>query len=175
MNRRNAIKILGISSAAVVTSTYWLNKKRDNSALSINLILEQLTNIDPNSMFTESEWNITRTLEHLAQSIEFSMLGYPEMKSKMFQNTVGQLAFSVFQANGKMTHNLNEVIPGEVISKNSLTPTQALQRLIKALETFDSFDGQLKPHFAYGKLSKSEYAIAHVLHINNHFEKINFA
>ncbi len=174
MNRRNAIKFLGVSTAVVATSTYWLKKKRDNSALSIKLIVERLNNIDPNSLFTQGEWDVNRTLEHLAQSIEFSMLGYPEMKSKVFQNTVGQLAFSVFQANGRMTHNLNEIIPGEIISNNVPTSGQALQRLIKALETFDSFNGELKLHFAYGRLTKSEYAIAHVLHINNHFEEFTF-
>ena len=100
------------------------------------------------------------------------MTGYPVMKPKLFQNTVGQLAFAVFQAQGHMIHSLDEAIPGEIVSATASTPTNALDRLVNALEYFDSFDGALKPHFAYGALNKPQYAVAHVLHINNHFEDI---
>ncbi|NBW51983.1 MAG: DUF1569 domain-containing protein, partial [Betaproteobacteria bacterium] len=48
----------------------------------------------------------SQTLEHCAQSIEFSMSGFPEPKSALFQKTVGAAAFSVFSWRGKMSHNL---------------------------------------------------------------------
>jgi hypothetical protein len=99
------------------------------------------------------------------------MTGYPEMKSKLFQQTVGQLAFELFQSRGKMTHSLHEIIPGEIITKNPPSITNALNRLINALETFNSYDGALEAHFAYGDLTKPEYAVAHIMHINNHFEE----
>jgi hypothetical protein len=48
----------------------------------------------------------------------------------------------------------------------------ALDRLMYALGHFEQFDGPLAPHFAYGALSKTEYEIAHVLHLNNHLLEI---
>jgi hypothetical protein len=50
-------------------------------------------------------------------------------------------------------------------------PLEALARLTTALQDFDGYNGALKPHFAFGTLSKSDYALAHVLHINNHLQE----
>lgn len=100
------------------------------------------------------------------------MQGFPVMKSPVFQNTVGQLAFSVFQARGKMSHNLEEAIPGEEIQATNIEASASLHRLVQALKQFESFESPLQPHFAYGVLEKDEYALAHVMHINNHLEEL---
>jgi len=57
-------------------------------------------------------WTWAQTLEHCAQSIEYSMVGFPESKSKLFQSTVGTAALRVFSWRGRMTHDLAEPIPG---------------------------------------------------------------
>ena len=41
-----------------------------------------------------------------------SLDGFPQPKSAAFQRTVGAAAFTVFQWRGKMTHGLDEPIPG---------------------------------------------------------------
>jgi len=99
------------------------------------------------------------------------MSGYPAMKPKLFQNTIGKLAFSVFNANGRMTHGLDEVIPGEIVVSDNKDVLQARQRLIDSLTSFDSYEKNFQPHFAYGKLSKSQYALAHAMHVNNHLQE----
>ena len=170
MNRRSAIKYLGLGGSAIILGGgLWLTRSTDNSDLNIASTLERLRTLNPEAIEKEGAWEIARTFEHLAQSIEFSMKGFPEMKSTVFRSTIGQLAFAAFNSAGKMTHGLDEVIPGEVVRQS--TPNKAIQRLILSLEDFDSFDGVLKPHFAYGSLNKSQYEIAHVMHINNHFEE----
>ena len=50
--------------------------------------------------------------EHLAQSIDMSLDGFPEPKSALFQNTVGAAAFAVFKWRGKLNHGLTDPIPG---------------------------------------------------------------
>jgi hypothetical protein len=40
------------------------------------------------------------------------------------------------------------------------------------VQRFQAYTGPLKPHFAYGDLSRSDYALAHVLHIANHQDEI---
>ena len=37
---------------------------------------------------------------------------------------------------------------------------------------FEGFQGQLAPHFAYGSLTKAEYARAHAMHFYNHLDEI---
>ncbi len=40
---------------------------------------------------------------------------------------------------------------------------------------FQADTGPLQPHFAYGPLSRADYALAHALHIANHQDEIEVA
>jgi hypothetical protein len=99
-------------------------------------------------------------------------MGFPEHKSKLFKNTVGRIAFSIFSSKGKMTHNLSEVIPGAEPFSAKEDVMFALDRFKKSLVGFKKHQGDLTPHFAYGNLSKAEYEIAHVMHFYNHLQEI---
>ena len=120
-------------------------------------------------------WPLPAVLEHLAQSIEMSMGGFPEPKSALFQATAGSVAFAVFKWRGKMSHGLAEPIPGAPALTTVADWYVPAQRLRKAVGDFNGFQGALKPHFAYGALSKNDFALAHVLHIANHQDEIRLA
>ena len=49
----------------------------------------------------------------------------------------------------------------------------AIGRVISSLKAFSAYQGPLRPHFAYGDLSKEEYTDAHLLHIQNHMQEIS--
>lgn len=117
-------------------------------------------------------WPLVAVMEHMAQSVEMSLDGFPQPKSALFQSTVGAAAFAVFQWRGRMSHGLAEPIPGAPALSLQGDWKPAAQRLRTALLRFDAHTGALQPHFAYGALSKSEFAQAHVLHIANHQEEI---
>jgi len=57
------------------------------------------------------------------------------------------------------------------LQRRQLIQYLAVGGSIAALNDFDNYSGALKPHFAFGMLSKSDYALAHVLHINNHLQE----
>ncbi len=120
---------------------------------------------------TREGWALPQVLEHLAQSVNFSLDGFPEAKSAFFQSTAGSAAFAVFKWRGKMSHGLTEPIPGAPALK-LLTVSDGVQTLRAALARFDSHTGALKPHFAYGTLNKADYALAHALHVQNHAERV---
>ena len=70
---------------------------------------------------------------------------------------------------------------GKVFSKLSKAITAAVgtepnpdfnPRLRTAVQRFQAYTGPLKPHFAYGALSRSDFALAHALHIANHQDEI---
>lgn len=172
MNRRMFTRYLvsGAFLGVAGGGYYWLNAPRDQSALGVDLMLDRLDDLSKSPLETTGSWDAARTFNHLAQSVEFSMSGFPEQKSPLFQNTVGKLAYKVFNARGAMSHGLDEAIPGEVVTGDVQTG-DALLRLKNSLLAFKSYDAEMKPHFAYGALDKDDYAIAHVLHINNHLEE----
>jgi hypothetical protein len=114
-------------------------------------------------------WTLPQTLIHCAQSIEYSMTGFPQGNSALFQHTVGAAAFSVFSWRGRMTHDLAEPIPGAPSLDAAIDAVSATARLQRAIQDFRSGNGPLRPHFAYGALTRSEFEQAHAMHLANHF------
>jgi len=115
-----------------------------------------------------TRFNWAQTLAHTAQSIEFSMTGFPAAKPALFQRTLGAAALGVFNWRGRMSHDLAEPIPGAPDLPTSLAADQALARLKAAIAAFAAFTGPLQPHFAYGALDKAAYERAHAMHLANH-------
>ncbi len=74
-----------------------------------------------------------------------------------------------------MKHNLAEPIAGAPAIEVAGDTSEALARLRKALTDFENFNGTLAPHFAYGALSKDDFALAHALHFSNHLDEIRAA
>lgn len=114
-------------------------------------------------------WNLPQVLNHAAQSVEYSLNGFPQMKSAAFRHTVGRTAFAVFDSRGTMSHGLDEPIPGAPALDASSALEPAVARLLKALQDFENHGGALAPHFAYGALDKAEYTRAHLMHLANHW------
>ena len=120
-------------------------------------------------------WPLGAVMEHLAQSIEMSMDGFPQPRSALFQGTAGSAAFAYFKWRGRMNHGLAEPIPGAPALGAGADWKPAAIRLRQAITRFNGHGGVLKPHFAYGALSKPEFALAHSMHIANHQDEIVIA
>ena len=118
-------------------------------------------------------WNLSQVLQHLAQSIEFSMQGFPELKGAWFRHSVGSAAFGVFNARGKMSHGLDEPIPGAPALDGTQALNVSVNRLLAAMDAFAQFNGTLRPHFAYGELTKPQYERAHLMHLANHWTQFH--
>ncbi len=175
MKRRLLIKgtIATVVTLGVVGTATWFSITKNDQELSIEAAIEKLEQLSRNALGHTGQWNAFQIFSHCAQSIEFSMQGFPEHKSEIFKNTVGHLAFSAFSAKGKMTHDLSEAIPGAPHIANDGALHDAIIRLKSAFINFKEFNGDLAPHFAYGELTKQEYEIAHVIHFYNHLQEIN--
>lgn len=117
---------------------------------------------------SSATWNWAQTLIHCAQSIDYSMSGFPQSKSAFFQRTVGSAAFRIFALRGRMTHDLADPIPGAPLLDLKAESAHALERLRGSIANFQRWSGPLQPHFAYGALEKNEYELAHAMHLANH-------
>ena len=117
-------------------------------------------------------WPLSSVLDHLAQSIEMSMDGFPQPRSALFQGSAGAAAFAFFKWRGQMTHGLAEPIPGAPSLTAVADWKPAAIRLRAAITRFHGYRGLLKPHFAYGALDRRDFTLAHALHIANHQDEI---
>jgi hypothetical protein len=120
-----------------------------------------------------SPWPLAQVLEHAAQSVEFSLDGYPQLRSALFRDSVGTLAFLAFARRGRMTHDTQEPIPGAP----ALVATRidaAAARLSEALRRFEAQPAthRFAPHFAFGTLDKDAYRRAHLMHLADHAREI---
>lgn len=120
---------------------------------------------------TSGAWSLATVLQHAAQSIDYSIDGYPELKSVLFRHTVGAAAWGVFNARGAMHHSLAEPIPGAAALDAALPLERAIGKLMAAFDRFEAHAGALQPHFAYGALDKPAYARAHLMHLANHWSE----
>ena len=172
LNRRQFIFATAGSSVLIASGASWLSIDPNTEPLTIDVALsklDQLMQLEPQAT---GPWNLAQVFIHCAQSVEYSIQGYPQHKSDLFKNTVGKTAFSLFHAKGKMTHPLDEAIPGAPLLAKDANTLRAFERFKKSLLDFKAYSGTLAPHFAYGPLSKAEYEAAHVMHFNNHFQEI---
>jgi hypothetical protein len=175
MKRRQFFKASLASGAAIIglgAGTFLIIDEYDKDSLTIDVALRSIDALFHKNIDNLGEWDPAQIFTHCAQSVEYSMSQFPEHKSNLFKSTIGKLAFSAFSSKGKMTHALNEPIPGAPKLNKKVDAIIALNRLKKSLVDFNNYQGTLAPHFAYGALTKDEYEAAHVMHLYNHLQEI---
>lgn len=172
MNRRSLL-LAGLTVVGAAGAAGWFALPGGTRPLTISAASAELTKLKGAKIRHTGGWTPAQVFEHMAQSVEYSMTGFPQPKSALFQSTAGATAFAVFQAKGAMKHSLTEPIPGAPTLASNGDQDAALDRLLKSLAQFDSFGGELKPHFAYGALDKGAYAAAHAMHVFNHLTEFS--
>ena len=176
MRRRTLLKGAALTSAAVLGAGYWaLPTGPQPAVVSLERARQVLADLQGKTLQSVRGWSPSQVFNHCAQSIDYSIDGYPELKPAWFRHSLGPVAFAVFSARGAMRHPLDEVIPGAAPLLEPASQAEALQRLQIAFERFASHAGELQPHFAYGALNHAEYGQAHVMHLYNHLSLIRLA
>ncbi|WP_068829769.1 DUF1569 domain-containing protein [Pseudomonas sp. BMS12] len=169
MQRRTLLKGAAVGGAVALGAGFWaLPTGVAPAAVSLEGARQVLAGFQGRELASLKGWSPAEVFNHCAQSIEYSMDGYPELKPAWFRHSVGPAAFAVFSARGAMRHSLTEAIPGAAALVEPASQEAALQRLQAAFERFAAYQGALEPHFAYGALGHAEYAQAHVMHLYNH-------
>ena len=121
----------------------------------------------------QQEWGLAKVLNHLAQSAEYSMTGYPQLDSPIEQS-IKRIAFNVFKSQGYMVHDLSMPVPGAPDIPEGLDLAEGFLRLRNAISDFQNYNGPLFPHFSYGELSYENWEIAHSMHIADHFSSLTY-
>ena len=111
-------------------------------------------------------------LVHLAQSIDCSRTGYPQMKPAWVRATVGRLVLGLFLWRGAMRHDLAAPVPGMPAIGPEGDLGAAWDRLLGAISAFQRHEGPMQPHFVYGELDKATYDRVHAMHIADHLAAV---
>ena len=180
MKRRTFVKFAAVSAATVAVlgtgAAFWLSGPAApvSGFATIADARRWVQAIGSGQASATAGWPVAQVFEHCAQSIEYSLSGFPLAKSASFQGTAGSLAFAAFSRVGRMQHDLEEPIPGAApLVANDLAA--AAKRLDAAFANFEAHAGPLAPHFAYGQLDKAQYTRAHLMHLANHAERVRQA
>ncbi|MBZ9666465.1 DUF1569 domain-containing protein [Pseudomonas sp. LMG 31766] len=176
MRRRTLLKGAVFGGTAALGAGYWaLPAGPRPAAVSLEGARQVLADLQGKTLQSIRGWSPSEVFNHCAQSIDYSIDGYPELKPAWFRHSLGPAAFAMFSVRGAMRHPLDEAIPGAAALTEPADQALALQRLQMAFQRFSEHQGALKPHFAYGALEHGEYAEAHVLHLYNHLTLIRVA
>jgi hypothetical protein len=132
------------------------------------LILSEINTIK------SKNWSPYKIFLHCSQTIEYSMVGYPILKSKFFRYTIGKLVIKKFLNQGFMKHNLSAPVPGGSNIEDSGTANEGIDTLIKSIDKFKAFNNELAPHLAFGKLSKDDYDKYFSFHIADHLSELEY-
>jgi hypothetical protein len=169
MQRRQLLSLMAAGSAVALGGAWWvLPGAPAPAALSMAGAQQVLQQLQGKALVSLEGWSPAQVFNHCAQSVDYSMDGYPQLKPAWFRHSVGPAVFDVFAARGGMRHSLTEAIPGAPALTEPAQLAAALERLLVSMQRFAEFSGPLQPHFAYGELDHAEYALAHVMHLYNH-------
>jgi hypothetical protein len=173
MNRRRfVIGTTAVGGIAIAGGATLLLRPRTSGDLTLNAVAENLESFRGKQLLSHGKWSAAHIFSHNAQSINYSMAGFPKKKGPVFQTLLGKPAFAVFSAWGEMHHGLAEPIPGAYAIEDDIPLDSAIDELLASIAIFTAYTDALKPHFAYGELNKADYESAHVLHFLNHMREI---
>lgn len=119
-------------------------------------------------------WSVSEICLHCAQTIDYSMTGYPVMKPPIIRNTIGKIAIRKFMRQGFMSHNLTAHVPGASKLDISVSSDEAIGTLMNTMDRFEHYNESLKPHLLFGSLTKAEYSKYFAMHIANHLDELRY-
>lgn len=120
------------------------------------------------------QWSLFEMLTHCSQTIEYAMVGYPQMKPKIVRNTIGRMVIKKFLRQGFMKHDLTAHVPGAAKIEKQGTAKEGIDTLLKSIDKFTAYKGPLAPHLVFGMLTKEQYDKYFTMHIADHFSELQY-
>lgn len=118
------------------------------------------------------KWDLSQACGHLAQWIDFPIDGFPSpptlLKPVLFvmRHTVGPIAARRVIAKGEMPDNaptMSQTVPAPGGDESA-----AVDRLRRAVERFESYQGPFQPSHLFGQLSRDEWMRVQLIHCAHH-------
>ena len=107
-------------------------------------------------------------LAHCAQSIDYSLTGFPTQRGWLVRKLIAPHLLRKFLRQGFMTHDVHAPIPLAPAISPELPFEEGVAKLRGAMERFRVHAGPLAPHFAFGDISRDDYERLHSMHLADH-------
>ena len=124
--------------------------------------------LSPRGSYTFSE-----TVQHAAQSIGYSMTGYPRLAPESLRATVGRAVKHLFLNRGAMRHNLSAPVSGAPELDKSMPDLDAIMLLRTTVDRLAAFNDALHPHPTYGRCTKEQVANLQTMHLIEHLPGVD--
>ena len=178
MSRKSFLKLTaGVAVASTVgpTITGCAATGRKLAFSTIDEVLAELDLMEANldTLVMDQPYTLYKALTHMAQSMEYSMTGYPKLDSPLVQS-VKKIGFNIFKSQGYMSHDLGAPVPDAPAIPDEGSLEDAFLRLRNACSDFQNYTGALHPHFSYGTLNYEDWELAHSFHCANHFSNLTY-
>lgn len=178
MSRKTFLRLsLGTAAAvafAPLTGCSKPGRKLRFKTVNDALVETALIEANLSSVQMQQPWSLYKVLEHMAQSMEYSMTGYPQMESSALMAAARVVFFNVFKPQGYMSHDLGAPVPGAPEIADDGPLEDAFLRYRNACSDFQNFTGALMPHFSYGELDYANWEIAHAFHAADHYSSLTY-
>ena len=107
-------------------------------------------------------------LAHCAQSIDYSLTGFPTQRGWLVRKLIAPLLLRKFLRQGFMTHDVHAPIPLAPAISPDLPFEEGVAKLRGAMARFRVHAGPLAPHFAFGDIGRDDYERLHSMHLADH-------
>lgn len=135
---------------------------------SLDEVLKQINLLKEKNVTSTTAWSAYKTFAHCAQTIDYSMSGYPSLKPVWVRATIGKIAIRKFLKQGYMKHDLTADVAGAPQIKEQGTLKEGIEILEQSILQFQKYEGELQPHLLFGNLSKEQYNQYFALHVADH-------
>lgn len=178
MSRKSFLKLtagVAVASTVAPTLTGCAASGRALTFSTIDEVLNELDLMEENldTLVMDQPYTLYKALTHMAQSMEYSMTGYPKLDSPLAQS-IKKIGFNIFKSQGYMSHDLGAPVPDAPEIPDEGPIEDAFLRLRNACSDFQNYTGALHPHFSYGTLSYEDWELAHSFHCANHFSNLTY-
>ncbi|MFI7499223.1 DUF1569 domain-containing protein [Streptomyces sp. NPDC049687] len=131
-------------------------------------LTERLDRAEGDLLAPGSSWNLSQTLQHCAQTVRYSVTGYPRLKPALFRASAGTAAKHVFLRRGATKHALDAELDGAPPLDPQLPAAEGAARLADAVALFSAHTGPHALHPAYGRCTHAEFERLHAMHLAEH-------
>ena len=175
MKRSKFLKITAAGGVFIIFGLWkgiFLKNSNRSRDVSIAAALKIIDSFKTKELTSSGAWKPAYIFSHCAQSLEYAISGFPEHKPELYKQTIGKLALSFFSSRKKLSHALDDPIPGAPAIPEDVPVLTALNRLEKAFVALRDHQDSFQPHFVFGSLTKEQYALVQVIHFYNHLDEV---
>jgi hypothetical protein len=128
--------------------------------------LEELERLEKGGVATLGIWSYYQILRHLADHIDFSISGFPFVRSRFIREKIGPTLFRQMVSSGHMPAGFRSLTPETTRIEGDAK--SEMRRLKSEIQRFMSHTGPFADHPLFGRLTREEWNMLHSYHIANH-------